>query len=144
MNTMNNFNVDYIVKEEEGVVVCIISDCKFNAVALVDDYTDIFSPCCDIPNVFLLNDRYTGVAKCVNGDTFDEECGKRIAYKKAYLKYITAFEKKVKFIEKDHKKFINLILEGFNKAVAKVNGKTEIAVQSLNKVLEEVNSNETT
>lgn len=136
---MHNFNVDYIVKEEEGVVVCIISDCNFNAVALVDKYSNIFeNPFVSfVPDAFLINDQYKGVAKCSQEDTFNEEYGKKLAYRKAYLKYVTALEKKVNFIANEHKKAMDRIKNGLDKAVAKIDGKTEKAVELYVEVLGE-------
>ena len=59
---------DYIVKEDERVVVCIMS--VWN-----DEYTN--------PRKF----RFSGVAKCSPEDTFDEETGKKIAQRRALLKF---------------------------------------------------------
>ena len=135
---MNNFAVDYIVKEKEGVVVCIISDCEFNAVAMVDEYTDVFViPWCQIPLEYRLNEQYKGVAKCMPGDIFNEEYGKKVAYRKAYLKYATALEKKVKLIESTHREYTESLQKKFDLAVKKINGKTETAQALLNKILEE-------
>lgn len=140
---MKNFNVNYIVKEEEGIVVCIISDCEYNAIALVDNTTEAFSfPLVEVPNDFYLSSQYKGIAKCVPEDTFDVEYGKKLAYRKAYLKYVTALEKKVKFIVGVYNKIINESLIKFNKAVIKVDGKTTAAIELYNKVLEEA-GNET-
>ena len=137
---MDSFMVDYIVKEKEGVVVCIISDCEFNAIALTDEYTDMFfMPWCQAPLEFRLNEQYKGIAKCVAGDTFDEEYGKRIAYRKAYLKYATALEKKVKFIQSSHKEYADQLQEKLKIAVRKIDGKTEAAQTLLDKVLKEQN-----
>lgn len=139
---MKNFDVNYIVNEEKGIIVCVISGCEFNAAALVDNETNIFSHTEMIPNVFCLSSQYKGIAKCLSEDTFDVEYGKKLAYRKAYVKYATAFEKKVKFIVNSYNKIINDSLAKFNKAISKVDGKTNAAIELYNKVLEE-SENET-
>lgn len=134
---MKNFDVNYIVNEEKGIVVCTISNCAANAIALVDSTTDAFGVPCGIPEVFFMNSQYKGIAKCMPEDTFDVEYGKKLAYRKAYLKYATALERKVKYIANDHKRYVEEILANFNKAVDKVDGKTLAATELYNKVLEE-------
>ena len=59
---------DYIVKADEKVVVCIMS--VWN-----DDYTN--------PRKF----RFSGVAKCSAEDTFSEEIGRKIAQRRALIKF---------------------------------------------------------
>ena len=134
---MKNFDVNYIVNEEKGIVVCTISNCEANAIALVDSTTDAFGVPCGIPEVFFMNNQYKGVAKCMPEDTFDVEYGKKLAYRKAYLKYATALERKVKYIANDHKRYAEEILANFDKAVDKVDAKTLAATELYNKVLEE-------
>ena len=130
---MKNFDVNYIVNEEKGT----ISNCEANAIALVDSTTDAFGVPCGIPEVFFMNNQYKGVAKCMPEDTFDVEYGKKLAYRKAYLKYATALERKVKYIVNDHKRYVEETLANFDKAVDKVDGKTLAATELYNKVLEE-------
>lgn len=117
-----NFYVDYIIKPEEGVVVCTISECEYNAMDIVNETTGglIISP---FTENFLLSNQYKGVAKCLPGDTFDEEYGKKLAYKIAYKKYATALEKKVKYIVEDYRKVTTIVLKNLEKAAAKVDGK---------------------
>lgn len=131
---MLNFDVNYIVKEEEGIVVCIISDCEENAMALVDKYTNFIVACTE---EFFINNEYKGVAKCDANDTFNVEYGKKLAYRKAYLKYITALEKKVKFIMNEYINYTTKMIEKFKQAVTKVDGKTEEALNLYHKILKE-------
>ncbi len=134
------FDVDYIVKIDEGVVVCIISECAYNAIALLNKYTGICdNPFCIPPEEFLLSNQYKGVAKCDANDTFDEEYGKKLAYRKAYLKYATAFDKKTKYIIAHYTKLIDKLTEDFDKILVKVYGKTVTATELYNKTLEEAN-----
>lgn len=102
---MRDFEVNYIVNEEAGVVICNISDCECNAIAMIDKRTGLFSnPLGYIPEEFYMNEQYKGVARCAEGDTFDEEYGKKLAYRKAYLKYTIALSKKISYILKDYEK----------------------------------------
>ena len=84
---MKNFDVNYIVNEEKGIVVCTISNCEANAIALVDSTTDAFSVPCGIPEIFFMNNQYKGVAKCMPEDTFDVEYGKKLSRKRLVTKY---------------------------------------------------------
>ena len=133
-----NFETHYIVKPEEGVVVCIIYDCCCNAMALVNKHTGLFEgkPCLCNENRYCLGE-YRGVAKCSSEDTFDEEYGKKLAYKKAYVKYASALEKTVKRIAKDYTKAANEFMSNMEKAVNRIDGRTNEAVKSYNKLLEE-------
>ena len=139
---MKNFDINYIVNEEKGIVVCIISDCEYNAIALVENATDIMVNPIDVPDTFFLSSQYKGIAKCVPEDTFNVEYGKKLAYRKAYVKYVSAFERKVKLITNDYKNYVTKVLNQFDKAVSKVDGKTNEAIELYNKVLEEA-GNET-
>lgn len=139
---MKNFDVNYIINEEKGIVVCIISDCEYNAIALVENATDIMVNPIDVPDIFFLSSQYKGIAKCVPEDTFNVEYGKKLAYRKAYVKYVSAFERKVKLITNDYKNYVTKVLNQFDKAVSKVDGKTNEAIELYNKVLEEA-GNET-
>lgn len=76
------FNVDYYVNEEKRMVVCKLSDCDMGLV-------------CDLCNMelphgpeFAIPSSYVGKAWCMPGDTFDIELGKKIAFKRAYAKYV--------------------------------------------------------
>lgn len=130
------FNVEYIVKEEQGVVICIIYGCDCDALALVDKYTDLFrTPC--VPDNFFISDKYKGVARCASDDTFDVEYGKKLAFKKAYLKYAKALEKKVRFMAEDYKKYSDKVLAGFDRARNEVLRKADSAYAGYQKVLEE-------
>lgn len=128
------FNVEYIVKEEQGVVICIISGCEFDAVELVDKHTDLFGHPC-VPDKFAISDKYKGVARCTADDTFDVEYGKKLAFKKAYLKYTKALEKKVRFIVDDYKKYSEKVLKGCEKARTEVLRKADSAFAGYQKVL---------
>ena len=134
---MRNFDVNYIVNEEKGIVVCIISDCECNAIALIDSTTNSMIPGFPMPDTFFMSDKYKGIAKCSNEDTFDIEYGKKLAYRKAYLKYATALEKKVRYIAKTHEEYRKEMAVKFDKAVSKVDCLSAKADKAYQKILGE-------
>lgn len=134
---MKNFDVNYVVNEEKGIVVCIISDCECNAIALIDSVTNSMIPGLPIPDTFFMSDKYKGVARCSNEDTFDVEYGKKLAYRKAYFKYAIALERKVRYIAKTHEDYRKEMAAKFDKAVSKVDCLSVKADKAYQKTLEE-------
>ena len=110
--------VRYIVKAEDGVVVCIGSDASFDLLKDLD-----YKLCADtmVEDImpFIIKDEFKGVAKLSDEDKlagvkFDEELGKKIAYAKMQAKYLKAKSKIVKRILSDleeAQKGLNEILE---------------------------------
>lgn len=93
--------VRYIVKKDEGVVVCL------GELATLDLAKDLgFVPKngeVDLIELipYMINDTYRGVARLAEGDAWDEALGKEIAYNKMIAKYLKAKTKKVESILKD-------------------------------------------
>lgn len=86
--------VKYIVKKEDGVVVCIGEDVAFDVVkdlgynlAEVTRLKDIMP--------YIIRDSFKGVAKLSGGDKWNEAVGKKVAYAKMKNKYLTAKSKVV-------------------------------------------------
>ena len=133
-----NFETHYIVKPEEGVVVCIIYDCCHNAIALVNRHTGLFNgiPCCCDTNPYCLGE-YRGVAKCSPEDTFDVEYGKKLAYKKAYIKYAAALERTVKRIVKNYTETSDTLVAQLKNVGDKIDGRTNAAIESYERLLKE-------
>lgn len=110
--------VRYIVKAEDGVVVCIGSDASFDLLKDLD-----YNLCSDtmVEDIlpFIIRDEFKGVAKLSDDDKkagvkFDEKLGKKIAYAKMQAKYLKAKSKIVKRILSDleeAQKGLNEILE---------------------------------
>ena len=89
--------VRYIVKAEDGVVVCIGSDASFDLLKDLD-----YKLCADtmVEDImpFIIKDEFKGVAKLsdedkLDGVKFDEKLGKKIAYAKMQAKYLKAKSK---------------------------------------------------
>lgn len=85
--------VKYIVKPEDGVVVCILSDTTYDVMVDMKLPLDFFNT--DMAEMFEIRDEFKGVARLAVEDTWDEERGKQIAYLKAYKKYLNAKAKVV-------------------------------------------------
>ena len=92
------FDVEYFVNEEKKVVVAKITNC----------YGDL---CCDMCKVgfpphsdFEIQDSFVGKAKCSPDDTFDVEKGKKIAFKRAYMKYTAVKMKTISNFMKGYRK----------------------------------------
>lgn len=137
---MRDFDVNYIVNEEAGVVVCVISNCEANVIAMIAEQTDLFN----VPFGFVLedfdffmNNQYKGVAKCAKGDTFNKEYGKKLAYRKAYAKYARGLNRRINYILKDYKKRVYKNIDIIENISNKTADRSINATNSYLKVLEE-------
>ena len=95
------FDVDYYVNKEKKVVVAKMTGCS-NGLACDmcrKGYPQI--PAFEIANAFI------GKAKCSPDDTFDEETGKKIAFKRAYKKYVMAKKKAVAAFLAENNKLVD-------------------------------------
>ena len=89
--------VRYIVKAEDGVVVCIGSDASMD---LLKDLNYRLTADTMVEDIlpFIIKDEFKGVAKLseedkIAGVKFDETLGKKIAYAKMQAKYLKAKSK---------------------------------------------------
>lgn len=87
----------FIIKEEDGVVVAILQNTSMDLINLLKVDTDDYR----VIEKLLLSDSYKGVAKLADGDEWDEEIGKLVAYEKAHAKYKNAILKRLKMIKKN-------------------------------------------
>lgn len=97
--------VRYIVKAEDGVVVCIGSDSSMD---LLKDLNYRLTADTMVEDIlpFIIKDEFKGVAKLSDEDKlagvkFDEKLGKKIAYAKMQAKYLKAKEKVIKKMLED-------------------------------------------
>lgn len=104
---MNYFNERYFVDKEKGIVVCKLEGVAFSLNEDISKYGWPWSETLEINNVV------TGKAVCASGDVFNEEVGKKIAFRKAYAKLN---ERKVKTL----RKFIKAMTKSHNELVATV------------------------
>ena len=105
-----NRTPDYYVNEEKGTVACVLRGCAVDAVV---ELSAIEIVSCGIkqgiPEDFLMHDTYTGVAVCKEGDTFDEQFGRELAYRIAYTKYRSALRRKVSYVINDYEKYTKYV-----------------------------------
>jgi hypothetical protein len=138
----------YFVKPEQGIVVCKVTDCDFDALAFASKHSQVIvNPedlCCDCgsctppyPENFYMNENYVGVAKLQDGDIFDEEYGKKLALRKALAKHDAALLKKVKFIQKDFLKQNARLVAQFENAVKAAEKKSDKTTALYETVLDE-------
>ena len=78
----------FYVNEKKRRVVCVLPINKYMISMYLDDIMPDHLYLNGIPK---LNDRFIGVAKCHEEDTWDEEVGKLIAYGKAKAAFCRAF-----------------------------------------------------
>lgn len=74
-------DIRYIINKKAGMVICVLSGCKYIACKRVFKYTHYY-------NNFLwkINNTFVGVAKCAPEDEWDEEFGKKLAFFRARKK----------------------------------------------------------
>lgn len=107
-----NRTPDYYVNKEKGTVACVLRGCTVDAVVELSDIESISVGMQQgIPKDFLMHDTYTGVAVCKEGDTFDEQFGRELAYRIAYTKYRNALRKKAGYIMNDYEKYTKTVIQ---------------------------------
>lgn len=126
---MSNFNVDYYINEEKKVIVAKLTCCDGGLVC--DMCKAGYEP---IPP-FFIKDEFVGKAKCSDEDTFDVEIGKKIAFKRAFVKYTETKKKAlVEFIE-DFNKAHKAINEDVNKIIANYEHKISNRQSEIDKLI---------
>ena len=104
----------FIIKEEDGVVVAILQNTSMDLINLLKVDTDDYR----VIEELLLSDSYKGVARLADGDEWDEEVGKLVAFEKAHAKYKDAILKRFKMIKKSLEaslKQTEMVIEDFEK-----------------------------
>lgn len=92
----------FILKKEEGIVVCIIK-CR---VKIKDDRKWYLTNCQN--HIGTHSFTYVGVAKCHEEDTFDEQKGKYIAESKAKAKIYSSIKV---ILQEIHKELISITVD---------------------------------
>lgn len=112
------FEVKYNVKEEDRLVIAMLTVSKENehpykpqpwTSVLYDSLNTVGAAVNSGNHSYLtlrydgafIPNKYVGVARCMEGDTFDPEVGKRIAEYKAYKKYYARRKKTIHNIVKE-------------------------------------------
>jgi len=113
-----SYKVQYIVKEDERVVICVIngtrryfSDYMSNRLGQQDYLVDFGLR---VENRYNLKNSYSGIARCAPGDEWNEELGRKIAFNKAKEKLNSAFFKRAKT-------YVNEVDNRFNQLIGVIN-----------------------
>ena len=113
------YKVQYIVKEDERVVICIINGTRnyfsdyMNNRLYNQDYLD--SVALYTEGKYNLKNSYSGVARCAPDDEWNEELGRKIAFNRAKEKLNSAFFKRAKT-------YVNEVDNRFNQLIGVING----------------------
>ena len=108
---MSNKDMEFKVYPDKGVVVCRLLNCEDVPIRRIVKYTNSRF----MPNKYLIDNVYTGVAKCAPEDTFDEEYGKKVALAKAKRKRGKAINRAIrKYIMDTHRDLSNLTQYGYH------------------------------
>lgn len=107
VDKINTSDVEYFVFENKGVVVCKLHNCRFIALHRIDKYTHKTIEYLEAPYKYLIDEVYTGVAKCSPEDKFDEEYGKKLALTKAKAARGKAVNNAIKTFMSDIEKDLN-------------------------------------
>ena len=113
-----SYKVNYIVKKDERVVVCVINGTKryfsdyINTRLHQQDYLNSYMVC--IKDKYGLKNSYSGIARCAPGDEWNEELGRKIAFNKAKEKLNNAFFKRAKT-------YVNEVDNEFNQLIGIIN-----------------------
>ena len=132
------YKVNYIVKKDEGVVVCILNDTNYYfsdyimARLLRQDYRDIVP---SLHNEYFLKNSYSGVARCAPGDEWNEELGRKIAFNKAKIKLNMAFFKRAQLYVDNVDREFNSILDAINGYGDRVEADTQKREEEIERLL---------
>jgi len=113
-----SYKVQYIVKEDERVVICVINGTKnyfsdyMSHRLCQQNYLDNIAVY--VEGKYNLKNSYSGVARCAPGDEWNEELGRKIAFNKAKEKLNSAFFKRAKT-------YVNEVDNWFNQLVGVIN-----------------------
>lgn len=93
----------HIDKENKVVAVVTETNCSLFAVEMIKRFEDshFYCTCPDLLIKYLIPSRFTGIARCYEGDVFDEEVGIHIATQKMYNKLYKSINHKLSAYYRD-------------------------------------------
>ena len=103
----------YIVDKEKRKVVCVIHDTRRLLYDFIYDYDDCLGDTINF-YVMIMPNQFSGVATCAEGDEWNEELGRKIAFNKAKEKLNNAFFKRAKT-------YVNEVDNEFNQLIGVIN-----------------------
>lgn len=83
----SNSKITYYIDKDKRVVVCKMTDCRFEVYYKLYDMGIVKLPDEKSISPILLKDTYEGKSVCHKSDEWDENTGKRIALDKMLIKY---------------------------------------------------------
>lgn len=127
----------FYVDEENQKVVCVIEETS----GLFFRYIENFNLQLTAPTKFweslTMPRRFVGIATCHEGDTFNVETGKLIAFNKAKIKLTTSLFKRARtYIDRIDKEF-TAIVENFNDFGERVSANTEKREERIKTLVED-------
>ena len=79
-------DIRYYVNEEERIVVCVLNGCRYDFVEVLNrtdnPITNSYYISCRRQDIHM-KDSFRGIARCAEGDEWNEEYGKKLAYHRA-------------------------------------------------------------
>lgn len=111
---INGHDVEFIVSEENRIVVAQIRGCSGD-IYIKDEkfgYIRYHNFAYDVA----MNSRYKATARCSPEDTFDENIGKQIAFDRLQIKYWVAYNKRINRIINKVSNIIDSLTTEYDKA----------------------------
>ena len=125
---MNNFNVKYYTNEAKRVVVAVIEETAYDLIQECEERGH-----CEV--TLYIPNSFSGKATCSVGDKFDVEKGKKIAFKRAYKKYVqakrAAMKEMTRYLERrhnDYMKFANELIQKYDVAIERRTAEIEALI----------------
>ena len=125
------FTERYFVDEKKKIVVCKLENCSNTLIC------DMCHKNWPGHEALVIDDVFTGKAKCSDEDTFDVEIGKRIAYKRAVTKLVNAKRRTLIDFLDANTKFMERLTADCNKLIGRYEGTINRKDQDIEKILAE-------
>ena len=121
---MNTNRVEIKEFKDSGIVKATIYDCRYDAIDklntkfIAPSTSDVvITQMCNIDNSYLMRYSYSAIARCMPGDEYDFEVGKRIAIKKLSEKYNHALDRRFARFAKHMSKSVDAVNKYLEKKV---------------------------
>jgi len=144
--TITMEDATFYVQEDKGKVVCVIPNTQGMARRFLEDNSKI-SPECDyyyalqnggnsskLYKELEMPNRFVGVASCAEGDTFDEDLGRTIAFHKAKDKLYKSMFKKFNMFVNEIDSYIDeltTVINNFGAKLSENSARREKYIQTL-------------
>lgn len=133
------YETKYYVDKEKGVVVCKIMNVQCALHNEMEKKDLGFNPASVCMFLSDMSDVFVGKAKCSGGDTFNEELGRKIAYKRAVVKMNAAKKKTMKRLLKLFKEHAEKTIDAIEYMIHRYGGAELNAKGSLEAMMDEIN-----